>query len=152
MRKGEASAAAKRIADQLDGDLLLVFTNTSARQVQFMVYPTFQGVAARSCAAWWWRRDLPRRDRRPAGLQHLLESPRQRGNIHLALEEAFDVEPVTRDFFREYKRVFEKTAKERITGSWQADTEARHRFVQTLFNRLMFVYFISRKGMAHLQG
>ena len=43
VRKSEASAAAKRVADQLDGDQLLVFTNTSASQIQF-VYPTFKGV------------------------------------------------------------------------------------------------------------
>ena len=58
--------------------------------------------------------------------------------------QAFDVEPVTRDFFKEYKRVFE-AAEESVTG-FGNDEEARHRFVQTLFNRLMFIYFLSRKG------
>ena len=40
VRKAEAAAAAKAIAEQLGGDLLLVFTNASASQLHF-VYPSF---------------------------------------------------------------------------------------------------------------
>ena len=68
----------------------------------------------------------------------------------LALDQAFDVEPVTKQFFKEYKRVFE-TAEQSVTG-FGTDTEARRLFVQTLFNRLMFVYFLSRKGWLKFKG
>ena len=106
VRKGEAAAAAKLIADQLDGDLLLVFTNTSASQIH-LVYPSFQGsrpVLRRMVV----ERDLPRRTA-VQQVSNIYWSHRQRGSIVLALDQAFDVEPVTREFFSEYKRVFEKT-------------------------------------------
>ena len=59
-----------------------------------------------------------------------------------ALKKAFDVEPVTRDFFRKYDELF-KAAKGLVTG---LEGEDCHLFVQTLFNRLLFVHFLSRKG------
>ena len=67
------------------------------------------------------------------------------GIISRALNEAFDVEPVTKDFFAEYKRIFEN-AMGAVTGFGVEEAENKRVFVQTLFNRLMFVYFLSRKG------
>jgi len=54
---------------------------------------------------------------------------------------AWDVESVTKLFFKDYKRVFEEV-EEQITG-----VKAEKRlFVQRLFNRLMFIHFLSKKG------
>ena len=147
VRKGEAAAAAKLIADQLDGDLLLVFTNTSASQLH-LVYPSFQGsrpVLRRMVV----ERDLPRRTA-VQQVSNIYWNHRRSGSIVLALDQAFDVEPVTKEFFSEYKRVFEKT-EESVAGLGK-DDETRRRFVQTLFNRLMFVYFLSRKGWLSFKG
>ena len=147
VRKGEAAAAAKHIADQLDGDLLLVFTNTSTSQLH-LVYPSFQGprpVLRRMVV----ERDLPRRTA-VQQVSNIYWNHRQSGSIVLALDRAFDVEPVTRDFFSAYKRVFEKT-EESVAG-FGDDKDTKRRFVQTLFNRLMFVYFLSRKGWLSFQG
>ena len=74
-------------------------------------------------------------------------------SIHLALESAFDVEEVTREFFKEYKRVFD-AALDKISGfgTDESEQEAKKLFTQTLFNRLMFVYFISRKGWLSFNG
>ena len=69
------------------------------------------------------------------------------GSIRTALDQAFDVEPVTRDFFAAYRRIFE--AAETSVSGFQDTAEGREEkrfFVQTLFNRLMFVYFLQRKG------
>lgn len=55
------------------------------------------------------------------------------------MQAAFDVEPVTRAFFADYKRVFDN-AKCKITGF--ANDDRRHLFTQTLFNRLMFIHFV----------
>ena len=147
VRKGEASAAAKRVAELLGDDLLLVFTNTSASQLHF-VYPSFEGVrpALRRMVV---ERDLPRRTA-VQQVSNIYWNHRQIGSIRLALAQAFDVEPVTKEFFSEYKRVFE-TTEQSVTG-FGDDTEARRRFVQTLFNRLMFVYFLSRKGWLTFEG
>jgi hypothetical protein len=56
---------------------------------------------------------------------------------------AFDVEAVTKEFFREYRRVFEN-AERSITGI--VDEEAKRLFAQKLFNRLMFIVFLEKKG------
>ena len=147
VRKGEASAAAKRVTEQLDGDLLLVFTNTSASQLH-LVYPSFQGARAvlRRMVV---ERDLPRRTA-VQQVSNIYWNHRQGRSIRLALDQAFDVEPVTKEFFTEYKQVFE-TAEQNVSG-FGDDTEGRRRFVQTLFNRLMFVYFLSRKGWLTFKG
>ncbi len=63
--------------------------------------------------------------------------------VHAAHDEAFDVEAVTKEFFREYRRVFE-SVEESIVGL--KDEERRRYFAQRLFNRLMFVAFIEKKG------
>ena len=147
VRKGEASAAAKRIADDLGEDLLLVFTNTSASQLH-LVYPSFEGrqpVLRRMVV----ERDLPRRTV-VQQVSNIYWNRRDTGNIHLALDQAFDVEPVTNAFFQAYQRVFDATER-RITG-FGDDADAKRRFVQTLFNRLMFVYFLSRKGWLAFNG
>ena len=147
VRKGEVSVAAKRVTELLGDDMLLVFTNTSASQLH-LVYPRFEGVrpVLRRMVV---ERDLPRRTA-VQQVSNIYWNHRASGSIRLALDQAFDVEPVTRDFFSEYKRVFEAT-EQGVTG-FGADTEARRRFVQTLFNRLMFVYFLSRKGWLTFNG
>ena len=91
-------------------------------------------------------RDLPRR----TSVQQVATiywGQRDKGSIRSALDSAFDVEPVTKQFFAEYRRVFE-SAEGSVTGFAASDSgrDAKRRFVQTLFNRLMFVYFLSRKG------
>ena len=66
-----------------------------------------------------------------------------------AFGDAFDVQPVTSEFFADYKAVYD-TAVGRITPSiGQADAG---QFTQTLFNRLLFVHFVSRKGWLRFNG
>lgn len=55
---------------------------------------------------------------------------------------AFDVEAVTKAFYRDYEAVFSKAEKQ-IHGL--GDEESRL-FTQRLFNRLMFIRFLERKG------
>jgi hypothetical protein len=62
---------------------------------------------------------------------------------------AFDVEAVTRRFFAEYREVFEQV-EAGVKGVPKG--EARRLYVQRLFNRLMFLYFIQRKGWLSFQG
>ena len=71
-------------------------------------------------------------------------------SLRAALDEAFNVEPVTKDFFREYKRTF-KAVEDSIDG-FGSVAEDKRLFVQTLFNRLMFVYFLQRKGWLAFNG
>jgi hypothetical protein len=58
-------------------------------------------------------------------------------------DQAFDVEQVTKKFFTEYSRVF-KQVESSIEGI--PNPEHQRLFTQKLFNRLMFIAFIQKKG------
>lgn len=64
------------------------------------------------------------------------------------LNAAFDVEAVTREFFTQYREAFQ-AAEQSITG---VAGEARRLFTQKLFNRLMFIVFLERKGWLTFGG
>ena len=148
VRRTEASAAARLIVGQLGEDMLLVFTNTSRSQLHF-IHPEFDG-AQPTLRRMVVERDLPRR----TAVEQFSEvywSYERSGSIRDALAEAFDVEPVTKRFFQEYKRVFE-AAKEQVSGFGRSEEEEKRLFIQTLFNRLMFVYFLSRKSWLTFRG
>ena len=157
VRKQEAVAAARQLADDLGDDLLLVVTNTSAKQIH-LIHPTFEG-AQPTLRRMVVERDLPRRTAIQQ-IANIYSNYRDSGSVRTALRTAFDVEPVTKQFFAEYKRVFH-AAEELVTGfnvrsddehEAEAETEARRTHVQTLFNRLMFVHFVSRKGWFAFDG
>ena len=148
VRKAEAAAAARQIANQLGDDLLLIFTNTSRSQLHF-IHPTFEH-AQPTLRRMVVERDLPRRTA-VQQVANIYWECRDSGSILKALEAAFDVEPVTKRFFQEYRRVFEE-AEAQVSGFGPDEEEAKRLFVQTLFNRLMFVYFLSRKGWLTFGG
>jgi Eco57I restriction-modification methylase len=62
---------------------------------------------------------------------------------------AFDVEAATKRFFAEYHDLFDKVEGS-ATGIPKG--EPRRLYTQRLFNRLMFLYFIQRKGWLSFQG
>lgn len=64
------------------------------------------------------------------------------------LNAAFDVEVVTRLFFTTYRDVFGE-AEGQISG---ISGDARRLFTQKLFNRLMFLVFLERKGWLSFNG
>ena len=145
--KTSVDAAARVIADQLGDDLLLVFTNPSASQLH-LILPDFAGPRP-TLRRMVVERDLPRRTA-VQQVSNIYWGHSQQGGIRTALKTAFDVEPVTRDFFAEYKRIFE--AVEDSVDGFGSDAENKRLFVQTLFNRLMFVYFLQRKGWLAFNG
>ena len=144
VRKGEAFAAVKKVSDQLAGDLLLVFTNTSGSQLH-LIQPSYEGTRP-TLRRMVVERDLPRRTA-VQQVSNIYWNLHDSGSIRSALDKAFDVEAVTNKFFQEYKRVF-ALAMETVQGFGEDEEEQENKklFVQTLFNRLMFVYFLSRKG------
>ena len=150
VRKGEAAEAAKLIADQLGDDLLFVITNTSVSQIH-LVHPSFEGVRP-TLRRMVIERDLPRRTAIQQ-VSNIYWNHLDSGSIRTALDKAFDVEAVTKAFFKEYKRVFD-LAIDRVEGfgSSDEDQENKRFYVQTLFNRLMFIYFLSRKGWLTFRG
>ncbi len=66
-------------------------------------------------------------------------------------QKAFDVEEVTDKFFADYQRVFAQV-EAAVEGIPEDDTEARRLYTQRLFNRLMFLRFIEKKGWLNYNG
>ena len=142
VRTAAVSEAARLIAGQLVDELLLVFTNVDASQLH-LVYPDLSGPRA-TLRRMVVERDLPQRTA-VQQISNIYWEYQETKSIRAALDRAFDVEPVTRDFFVQYKRVFDRL-EQSVTGFADSEHEERRLFVQTLFNRLMFVYFLQRKG------
>ncbi len=68
-----------------------------------------------------------------------------------AWQEAFDVEAVTDQFFQDYQRVFARV-ENAVDGIPDNDTETKRLWTQRLFNRLMFLRFIEKKGWLSYNG
>ena len=142
-----ANAVARALDDTLSGDLLLLFTNQAGDQFHIVrpdlthARPRLQRMVAR------------RGEHHRTVVQQLAnmwdDYGRNGQSVHQSIVSAFSVEPVTELFFNEYRRIF-GNAKNEISGF--TDERELHLFTQTLFNRLMFVYFISRKGWLKLNG
>ena len=146
VRKAEVDAAAKLLANQLGDDLLLVFTNPSANQLH-IILPSFAR-AKPTLRRMVVDRNLPRRTA-VQQVSNIYWNWQTSRSVRTALDEAFDVEPVTRDFFRDYKAAYD-AAVDRLAGA--IDRQEAEQFTQTLFNRLLFVHFVSRKGWLRLNG
>ncbi len=154
VRKAEAAATVRLIAGQLGDDMLLLMTNEQAdSEVSqlHVILPTFVG-STPALRRMVIERDLPRRTVLQQ-LSNIYHQWQQKGDLRLALEEAFDVEAVTRAFFQQYREVFERVQGQ-VRGFPSTDDghEAKKLFVQTLFNRLMFIYFLSRKSWLKFNG
>ena len=146
-----ASAAAKAIGNALADEPLLLFTNRDCDQLH-IIRPDLAGSRPRL------QRIVAHRDRRERTvaqqIANMWDNYGNRGKtIGEAIANAFSVEPVTKEFFETYRTIFEE-AKASITGfgNGKADQEDKHLFTQILFNRLMFVYFLSRKGWLKFNG
>ena len=146
-----ASAAAKAMGNALADEPLLLFTNRDSDQLH-IVMPDLTGSRPRL------QRIVAHRDQHQRTvverIANMWDDYGNRGKtIREAITEAFSVEPVTKQFFEAYRMVFYH-AKGQIGGfgTSEAEQEQLHLFTQTLFNRLMFVYFLSRKGWLKFQG
>lgn len=65
-------------------------------------------------------------------------------------DHAFDVEVVTNKFFTQYRQIFDKV--EKLIQPTLRDSDRRRLFTQKLFNRLMFIAFIQKKGWLKFNG
>ena len=66
-----------------------------------------------------------------------------------AFRRGLSVQPVTQEFFSDYKASYDKTVAKL---SETMDKEEAEQFTQTLFNRLLFIHFISKKGWTTWDG
>ena len=66
-----------------------------------------------------------------------------------AFRVGFDVQPVTDEFFKSYRDAYDQA----VTALAESiPTTSAEQFVQILFNRLMFIHFVSKKGWMTLDG
>ena len=142
VRRAEVSEAAQLIARELGDDQLLVFTDRDVSQLQ-LVLPDLTG--SRPTLRRMVVERYLRQRTAVEQIARIYRGPGDTRSARSALAAAFNVEPVTKRFFAEYKRVFEQV-EQSVTGFAAGEDEERRLFVQTLFNRLMFVYFLQRKG------
>ena len=140
-----AIAAGRVLAQALTDQLLLLFSNRDGDQLH-IISPDLTGSRPKLQRLVAYRGQVQRTV--PQQIANLWHSYGVQGKtMGQAIEEAFSVEPVTKEFFQTYRDIFNQ-AKSEIGGfgSGNEEQETRHVFTQTLFNRLMFVYFLSRKG------
>jgi len=74
-----------------------------------------------------------------------LEGIQKWDQVITRVEDAFDREEVTESFFKDFERVF-KTIKDEIVEKQKKDEHLAHQFLHALLNRLMFIYYVQRKG------
>lgn len=63
--------------------------------------------------------------------------------------EAFDVEKLTKRFYDEYKKLFDRVVgviKDHNPHPYFEDADRLHAFTQRLLGRIMFLYFLQKKG------
>ena len=65
-------------------------------------------------------------------------------DVWIMWRKAFDVERVNEDFFDNYKNTFFKIRNELLSQKIQ--TKHSHEFTLLLLNRIMFIYFVAKKG------
>ena len=142
-----ASAAAKVIDETIADEPLLQFTNRDCDQLH-LIYPDLSGSRPR-LSRMVAHRGQPARTvvQQIANLwQDYGESDKTMGE---AIRNAFSVQPVTKAFFEDYKAAYDVAVNMIATGIGRSDAE---QFTQTLFNRLLFIHFVSRKGWLRFNG
>ena len=136
-----ASAAARVIGNVIADEPLLLFTNRDRDELH-VIYPDLSG-SRPNLQRMVAHRERPNRTvvQQLANLWHdygVLGKP-----MGEAVRNAFNVQPVTEAFFKDYKAAYD-AAVVLLTG--QLEQQDAEQFAQTLFNRLLFIHFVSRKG------
>ena len=142
-----ASAAAKVIGDQIAEEPLLLFTNRDCDELH-IIYPDLSDSRPK-LQRMVAHRGQPGRTvvQQVANLWH--DYGKSGMTIGEAIRNAFSVQPVTDAFFRDYKAAYDDAVSLIADNIERVDAE---QFTQTLFNRLLFVHFVSRKGWLKLNG
>lgn len=145
VRSLDIREAARRLRTSFGDWILLCVSNLDGSEWEF-VWPSFKegrDVLRRMGA----QRGHPARTlwQQLAGIDRV---SRAKG-VTAALDAAFDVEPVTKAFFKQYREVFGRV-ENLIEGPFEGS--GKRLFCQTLFNRLMFLYFLQRKGCLKFDG
>jgi len=148
VRADRCRVVLKAIRRTLGDDVLLIAADAGRDEWQ-LIYPTT--TAGREVL----RRMVVRRDEgRRTVVEQLVgmyQAARSGKDFRRALEAAYDVEAVTRTFFRTYRAIFYETVMPALMKSFP-DEERRTLYAQKLFNRLLFIRFLEKKGWLTFDG
>jgi len=137
--------AVKQLENALAGEVVLVVANADRSEWQIV---TQKETANRQML----RRMVIRREGFRTVIEQLDELARAidaGADLRDALDKAYNVEPVRKRFFTQYAAVFDATMD--ALGTKIADKETRKLFCQRLFNRLLFVRFLEKRGWLRLR-
>ena len=147
VKTATASSAAKAVGDAITDEPLLLFTSRDCDQLHF-IYPDLSGNRPR-LQRLVAHRGQPAR----TAIQQIANMWHDYGELGKpmgeAVRNAFSVQPVTDAFFKDYKAAYDTAVGQIALGIGQTDAE---QFTQTMFNRLLFVHFVSRKGWLRFRG
>lgn len=144
--KKRASANQSEMRKWQVEDLLFICTSDDFKNFNFAYFRGSQTSRALLSTFGWHHGDTHLRTLAEYNLP-ALRFPSDTSNSQEWLKKwsaAFDIEKVTDEFFRRYNEVFTAVEKE-VEKSVEDERKARL-FTQKLFNRLMFIYFIQKKG------
>jgi len=148
VRADRSRAVLKAMRRTLGDDVLLIAADAGRDEWQ-LIYPAT--TAGREVL----RRMVVRRDEgRRTVVEQLVgmyQVARSGKDFRRALEAAYDVEAVTRTFFRTYRAIFYETVMPALMKSFP-DEERRTLYAQKLFNRLLFIRFLEKKGWLTFDG
>ncbi len=125
------------------GDTLFIVANPGYQEVRFVLFQQQEGRQARIRSFGWSQGEIGR-----TLLQHNL--PGVCWSQLLSWHKAWDVEELTKQFFRDYREVFYEVEDAAITLF--NDKETARRFTQTFLNRLIFICFLQKKNWMEAPG
>ena len=141
VKTATAAGAAKIVGDAIADEPLMLFTNRDCDQLH-VIYPDLSGNRPRLQRMVAYRGQPGR-----TVVQQIANLWNDYGKSGMtmgeAIRNAFSVQPVTDAFFKDYKAAYDDAVSLIADNIEQVDAE---QFTQTLFNRLLFVHFVGRKG------
>ena len=147
VKTATAAGAAKIVGDAIADEPLMLFTNRDCDQLH-VIYPDLSGNRPRLQRMVAYRGQPGR-----TVVQQIANLWNDYGKSGMtmgeAIRNAFSVQPVTDAFFKDYKAAYDDAVSLIADNIERVDAE---QFTQTLFNRLLFVHFVSRKGWLKLNG
>ena len=147
VKTATAQAAAKVMGDAIGDESLLIFTSRDCDQMH-IIYPDLSGSRPR-LQRMVYHRDQPNRTV-VQQVSNLWQDYGERGKtMGEAVGNAFSVQPVTDAFFADYKAAYDDAVG--LLAN-QLEKQVAEQFTQTLFNRLLFTHFVSRKGWLKFNG
>ena len=146
--KGRELPAVKSISSHYPYNIV-VFTNEEQNEFHFVNTKYIEKVGKKREAKGFRRITVGKTDRLRTAAERLsmIYAPEQISALDLAsqCEEAFDVEAVSKEFYQEFVKKYKELRKE-IQETNRLSNEIADSLTQEILNRLLFLYFIQKKG------